>query len=98
MSYSIKTINHSTTAWNRYYWAAPSDAMFTISKQPDEKLLAGNSQEDLAWDQVGAFIGGGGTEGYADGQVVWKAPNGKCFGVQVHVPLQILGMGTSPYY
>ncbi|GFP59084.1 hypothetical protein ACSS6W_007739 [Trichoderma asperelloides] len=97
-SYSITTVNRSSVAWNRYYWTAPSDIAFTINTQPNDKLLGGNGQEILAWDQAVKFLGAGGTEGYADGQVIWQAPNGKCFGIQIHIPVQLFGMGTSPYY
>lgn len=96
--FSIKFENQSTTPWSRYYWTAPSDAAFTINTSPNDTLKGGNGVEVLAWSQFGNTMGGGGTEDYADGQVVWKAPNGKCFGVRIHIPVQILSIGTSPYY
>ncbi|KAJ1326997.1 hypothetical protein MN608_08446 [Microdochium nivale] len=97
-SYSITTVNRSSVAWALHDWNAPSDTLFTINTQPNKTLLGGNGQEILAWDQSIKFIATGGTEGYGDGLVIWKAPNGKCFGVKIHIPLQIFDLGTSPYF
>ena len=30
--------------------------------------------------------------------MIWLAPNGKSFGIKIHVATQIFGMGTAPYY
>lgn len=98
MSYSITTINHSTTAWHRHFWNAPSDAAFTINTQPNETLAGGNGTEALSWSQTGSTFGSGGTDNYADGEVVWTAPNGKAFGIYIHIPVQIIMIGTAPYY
>ncbi|KAF3930385.1 hypothetical protein AA313_de0204962 [Arthrobotrys entomopaga] len=98
-SYSITVVNHSTTAWTRAYWEGPSDDVgFTINTQPNDKLLGGNGQEILAWDSSAKLLGSGGTDGCADGQVIWQAPSGKCFGIRIHVPVQLFGIGTSPSY
>jgi hypothetical protein len=79
--YSITCINMSSVSWSRHHWRAPDDAAFSIDSKPHETLDAAKGVQVLAWSQKGNGWGSGGTDGYADGQVIWTAPNGKCFGI-----------------
>lgn len=33
-----------------------------------------------------------------EGAVIWHGPNGRWFGLNIHVPPQFIWIGTAPYY
>ena len=63
-----------------------------VQSYPAQSFQIGS--QALAW----SWIASGFAQGTMDGDVVWNAPNGSWFGVNVHVPAQFLGAGTAPYY
>ncbi|ENH67083.1 hypothetical protein FOC1_g10004716 [Fusarium oxysporum f. sp. cubense race 1] len=44
------------------------------------------------------FSNGAWAQGEMDGYSIWYAPNGSWFGVNIHCPVQVIGIGTAPYY
>ncbi|CZR46558.1 uncharacterized protein FPRO_12007 [Fusarium proliferatum ET1] len=59
---------------------------------PDKHFRTGSTT--LAW----FFTNGAWAQGDMDGCCMWYAPNGSWFGVNIHCPVQIFGIGTAPYY
>ncbi|KAK0519143.1 hypothetical protein OC835_000716 [Tilletia horrida] len=76
-------------------WGCSTDALFgTVISSPSRFLQRKEGAEGLVWSQKASSI----ASGLTDGSIVWKAPNGTTFGVNIHVPLQIGPFGTAPYY
>ncbi|KAI1046922.1 hypothetical protein LB505_013725 [Fusarium chuoi] len=75
---------HSSDLW-------PSSIMFIVSK-PGKEFKIGT--QALAW----SWLASGWAQGEMDGYCIWNTPRGSWFGVNIHVPVQILGIGTAPYY
>jgi hypothetical protein len=65
-----------------------------IISEPSKYLNKDAGVEFIAVNQFGAFL-----EQSADLAVAWRDPtSGHIFGVKAHVPVQIFGIGTEPYY
>lgn len=87
--------NKSSTPFHLLSWNCDTDtALGTVNTSPGANLPAGVGVEKLAWTQALSTFAGGLT----DGEIVWHDGKGNKFGVQIHVPLQILFIGTAPYY
>ncbi|KAF5251588.1 hypothetical protein FANTH_3198 [Fusarium anthophilum] len=68
------------------YW------ILSVRAMPDKHFRTGSTS--LAW----FFTNGAWAQGEMDGYCIWYAPNGSWFGVNIHCPVQFLGIGTAPYY
>lgn len=76
-------------------WGCSTDAVLgTVMTSPGQELAGGQGTQSLTWSQKMSAIASGLTDGY----VIWTAPNGTKFGINIHVPLQLGPFGTAPYY
>ncbi|KAI1049370.1 hypothetical protein LB506_005080 [Fusarium annulatum] len=66
--------------------------ILSVKAMPDKHFRTGSTT--LAW----FFTNGAWAQGDMDGYCIWYAPNGSWFGVNIHCPVQIFGIGTAPYY
>ncbi|KAG7435275.1 hypothetical protein NW756_002072 [Fusarium oxysporum] len=66
--------------------------ILSVKAMPDKHFRTGSTS--LAW----FFTNGAWAQGEMDGYSIWYAPNGSWFGVNIHCPVQIIGIGTAPYY
>ncbi|KAG5742776.1 hypothetical protein H9Q69_014276 [Fusarium xylarioides] len=68
------------------------DWILSVKATPDKHFRTGSTS--LAWFlSTGAWA-----QGEMEGYRIWYAPNGSWFGVNIHCPVQVFGMGTAPYY
>ncbi|KAK0519144.1 hypothetical protein OC835_000715 [Tilletia horrida] len=87
--------NKSSDKFECSSWGCSTDAVLgSVITSPDSVLRRREGAESLMWSQAASSI----ASGLTDGSIVWKAPNGTTFGVNIHVPLQIGPFGTAPYY
>jgi len=66
--------------------------ILSVKAMPDKHFRTGSTS--LAW----FFTNGAWAQGEMDGYCIWYTPNGSWFGVNIHCPVQIIGIGTAPYY
>ncbi|KAF5618802.1 uncharacterized protein FTJAE_12163 [Fusarium tjaetaba] len=66
--------------------------ILSVKAMPDKHFRTGSTI--LAW----FFSNGALAQGVMDGYCIWYAPSGSWFGVNIHCPVQFLGIGTAPYY
>jgi hypothetical protein len=68
------------------------ESIMTVHTKPANSFPMGT--QSLTW----SWLLSGWDQGPMDGRVVWNAPNNSWFGVNVHVPAQLAGIGYAPYY
>jgi hypothetical protein len=103
-SYSIEFTNNSNVTFNRSVYGVQNvfgsetvGPAYNLTKSPDNVLLPGNGLQSIALEvNTASWFAAG---GYHDLYCVWRNPaNGQRFGVLIHAPLQVLTLGTAPYY
>lgn len=97
MSYSIKFQNFSSTEWTRSVNGSSIDAVLqNLNQKPSPHLKAHSGLEVLSADQsVLSFIATGAIDLYC----CWFNPKTtQRFGIELWVPVQVLGMGKAPYW
>lgn len=97
MVYNMKFTNYSPTEWTRSVNGSSIDAvMQNLTHTPSGHLKANSGVEQLGADQsILSFV----ATGYIDLYCCWYDPSTtERFGVKIHIPLQVLGMGTAPYW
>ncbi|KAJ7645706.1 hypothetical protein B0H17DRAFT_1104032 [Mycena rosella] len=95
--YIIKFHNHSDVALNRVecFYPTFSTGPARPVTIPTDHLHANGGLETLGWEVILQDL----ASGPYDGAVAWRHPTtNHLFGVQIHVPVQIFHIGTSPYY
>ncbi|KAF8914777.1 hypothetical protein CPB85DRAFT_1296929 [Mucidula mucida] len=93
--FQIQFENFSPTSLLVGEWECDIDAVLgTIITSPSGMLQSTGGVESLAWYQTLSVIAVDG-----EGFVEWVDPNtGYWFGVDIHVPYQMFGIRTAPYY
>ncbi|CCA76899.1 hypothetical protein PIIN_10884 [Serendipita indica DSM 11827] len=92
--FSLTFTNVSQTAFDRKNLDWGEDPVLgTTHSIPEKTLQARVGVQSLKWSQSLSSIATGN-----DALCEWQASNGHWFGVKIHQPVQILGIGTAPYY
>ncbi|KAH6614801.1 hypothetical protein C7974DRAFT_54264 [Boeremia exigua] len=80
-------------------WHLFDSWLVTKSQSPQSQPLRTNDPASLSWSYWMSWVVSGGIMGFYDGWMSYRLPNGKCFGVRIHVPTQVgPGIGTRPSY
>ncbi|HEX8876437.1 MAG TPA: hypothetical protein VF777_06790 [Phycisphaerales bacterium] len=97
MAYKITFTNFTKTNWVRSVNGSLTDAVFqNLTVSPGPTLKATGGTEAIGADQSAlSFV----ASGNIDLHCCWKDPaSGLRFGVQIWVPVQVLGIGKAPYW
>ena len=89
--------NYTGVDWSRTAYNVQNDVTDRVISTPDTTLQGANGKlgsETLSWYYFASSIG----IGEANGNVSWQAPDGTAIGVNIHIPVQVYHIGTSPYY
>lgn len=89
--------NFSSTEFTRSLSGSSIDAVLqNLNKRPSGHLKAHSGLEELSADQNAlSFIATGDIDLYC---TWYDATSGERLGIKIHVPVQVLGIGTGPYW
>ena len=94
-SVSISFENYSGTGFYLQQWTVPDSTAISNETDPTDTLQAIDGSTSIGCDMTLGIIGNGPYDMYC----LWTAnDNSFTFGVKIHVPIQVYGMGTRPYY
>ncbi|KAJ7249669.1 hypothetical protein C8J57DRAFT_1521685 [Mycena rebaudengoi] len=93
--WSVTFFNSSNITFDRWGMIVSKEFFSgNLICEPSLKLNKSAGVETLSANQFGIWL-----EQSADLGVTWRDPaSGQTFGVMAHVPVQIFGIGTEPYY
>ena len=93
---SVSFVNYSQTSFQRGYWGWQlQEGLGSLEQSPGPTLQAQSGSQAMSASEILSSVATGDYDIFC----TWvDLATGSRFGVMIHIPVQIIGIGTAPYW